>query len=268
MGVGLPNGSKGSNGLRVLIALLGTLVALGPGFVSGCGGDDASVTPPSKPPPVSDATVPLVMVVTGGGIAPSADGSSSSGGITNPFGDLPEAGSSSGMSSSSGGSSDDGSMSDDDAAPIEAGPPPAFCPSDYVPIPCGVDAGDTCDLRSSVCCVTLSLQERCLVGRTTKCASNEASAHCTNACDCPNGQVCCGVVNQLVGIATSGCQTVADGGLCNPHPPTNTQASAQLCNVDAECKNGQPCIFQTCAFGAMFHFCGLQTGDPYDCTAN
>jgi hypothetical protein len=57
-------------------------------------------------------------------------------------------------------------------------------------------------------------------------------------------------------------------GLCSPHPPTNTQASAQLCAVDAECKNGGACIFQTCQFGAMLHLCGLQSGDPFDCTAN
>jgi hypothetical protein len=266
MGVGLPNGSRGSNGLRVLIALFGTLAALATGLASGCGGDDASEVPKPKPATSADATVPLVMVVTGGGIAPSPDGSSSSGGITNPFGDI-DSGSSSGPSSSSGGS-DDGSMSDDAGDMVEAGPPPAFCPATYLPIPCGTDAGDTCDLRSSTCCVTLSLNERCLIGRNAKCASNEASGHCTNACDCPNGQVCCGVINELVGVATASCQSIPDGGLCNPHPPTNTQASAQLCNVDAECRNGQPCIFQTCALGAMFHLCGLQTGDPYDCTAN
>jgi hypothetical protein len=49
---------------------------------------------------------------------------------------------------------------------------------------------------------------------------------------------------------------------------SSTEVTAQLCQQDAECKNGLPCIAQTCVFGAMFHFCGLQSQAPYRCTAN
>ncbi len=273
MPAGQSNGSNGSNGLRVLVASVGTalFILAAPLWLAalpaGCGSsDDSSAAPPSKPPPPADATIPLVMVVTGGGGGPSADGSSSSGGFSNPFGDLPDG-------SSSGGGPPDGSVALNDGSNMadvelpDTGPPPPFCPATYVPIPCGANPGDTCDLRLNTCCVTLDLQETC-VPLSTQCNTMQASVHCENACDCSGGQVCCGVVNELVGVAQTVCQSVSDGGLCQPSPATNTQAAAQVCTVDAECKNGEPCIFQTCQFGAMFHLCGLQSGDPFDCTAN
>ena len=259
----LSNGSRGSNGLRLSFCLAVAFLPIGAGLMFGCGGDDAEVAPPPKQGP-ADATVPLVMVVTGGGGAPTS--SSSSGGVKNPFGDLPDAGSSSGMgldSGSSSGGPGDGSISDDASDGGADALPPSNCPT--TPIPCGANPGDTCDLRTKTCCVTLDLQESCL----TSCdPMRQAAVHCTNTCDCSGGQVCCGVINQIVGVVQSVCQTVADGGFCNPNPPTNTQASAQLCTVDSECKNGEQCIFQTCEFGAMFHLCGLQSQDPFDCTAN
>jgi hypothetical protein len=56
------------------------------------------------------------------------------------------------------------------------------------------------------------------------------------------------------------------GGSCTP--PSSGYSTAQLCEQSAECKNGQPCIPQTCVFGAKFKFCGLQSQSPYNCTAD
>jgi hypothetical protein len=69
----------------------------------------------------------------------------------------------------------------------------------------------------------------------------------------------------LSGSAT--CQSVPNGGSCSG-PATSTTATAQLCEQDEECKNGQACISQSCVFGAMFKLCGLQSQKPYSCTAN
>ena len=258
-----------SNGLRVFIALLGAGAVLAPGLVSGCGTSPAPAAP-MKPAPVEDASIHLVTVVTAGGgsgVRPADAGG-------NPLGDLPEAGSSSGggspmTGSSSGAGSDDGSADDGSDGEADAGPPPVpNCTSTYVAPPCGMTAdgtATTCDLRSNTCCITISLDERCIPGANAKCNSNEAAVHCSNACDCFNGNVCCGVINTLVGAVQTICQDIPDGGLCNPHPPTNTQASGQLCTTDDECKNGQGCINQTCEFGAVLNVCGLQSQDPFDC---
>jgi hypothetical protein len=261
--------ARQSNGLRVFVALLGTVVPLAPGVVSGCGSSGSSASPaPSATTTATtplDATVPLVMVITSGGGAPTSSSSSSGG---NPLGDLPESGS----TSSSGGSSDDGSASDGgstdsgDGSLSESGSTPNYCP-DYVAPLCGLINGvlSPCDLRSNTCCVTVALAERCIPGAGAKCNNNEATIHCSQACDCSGGDVCCGVANTLVGAVQTVCQSIPDGGLCNPNPQTNTQASAQFCKTDGECKNGQACIAQTCEFGAMFNICGLQSQDPFAC---
>jgi len=274
MPAGLSKGARGRHGLRVLAALLSTLVPLAPGLVSGCG-SSGSVAPPTPTVQIaSDAAIPLVMVVTGGGGAPTSSGSgSSSGAIQNPLGDLPvpDSGSSSGASSSGSGSgalSDDGSsvnLSDgalDAPAVIENTTP--TCSSDYVVSMCGLDP---CDYRTSTCCVDIQLNTRCIPGNKSKCNSNEASIHCLQACECDVGRVCCGVANTILGIVTSECQSIPDGGLCNPHPMTNTQASEQLCGTDEECTAGQGCIKQTCEYGVTLKLCGLQSEMPYDCMA-
>jgi hypothetical protein len=125
----------------------------------------------------------------------------------------------------------------------------------------------TCDLRSNTCCVTISLNPtgRCVAGNTATCNSGEGPAHCKYSCDCPGGESCCGVLNLSPLSASSNCQALANGGSCTA--PAGF-ATAQLCEQDAECKNGQPCIAQTCIFGAMFKFCGLQSQSPYNCTAD
>jgi hypothetical protein len=275
MPAGLAKGSMGSNGLRVLLALLGTVVPLAPGFVSGCGSSSSPSAAPdaATPSPVpSDATVPLVMVVTGGGGAPTSSGSSS-GAIQNPFGDLPvpDSGSSSGASSSSSSGSGSGALSDDgsaydssssDGSSLDGPDGNGTTCVDYVTPLCGTSP---CDYRYNTCCVSITYQARC-IPNTMQCDPKmEASIHCLQACECTGGRVCCGVANTILGVVTSECQSIPDGGLCNPHPQTNTQSSEQLCGTDAECKAGQGCIKQTCEYGVTLSMCGLQSQDPFDC---
>lgn len=270
MPAGLSNGSKG---LRLLIAVLGTVVPLAPAVMSGCGLSSSSNVAPAPTTQIpADATIPLVMVVTGGGGAPTSSSSSSSGAIQNPFGDLPmpDSGSSSGGTSSGSGSggdmSDDGSTDSglsDDSGDGSGNPAANTCVNYAVPL-CGADP---CDLRTSTCCVSLSLQTRCLKKPMQCDPMMEASLHCLQACECPGGQVCCGVANTIIGAVTSECQSIPDGGLCNPHPQTNTQSSEQLCGTDAECTSGQGCIKQTCEYGVTLQICGLQSQDPFDCVA-
>jgi hypothetical protein len=266
MPAGLSNGSRRAKGLRLFIAVLGTLVPLAPGLASGCGSSSSTAAPVPTTQIPSDATVPLVMVVTGGGGAPTSSSSSSSGANQNPFGDLPmpDSGSSSGGTSSSGSGSDDGSIDSalsDDSGDGSGGPALNAC-TDYVVTNCGASP---CDLRTNVCCVTINLDTRC-VRKPADCDPKmEASIHCLQSCECPVGQVCCGVANTILGVVTSECQSIPDGGLCNPHPMTNTQASEQLCGTDAECTAGQGCIKQTCEYGVTLQICGLQSQAPFDC---
>jgi hypothetical protein len=128
--------------------------------------------------------------------------------------------------------------------------------------------GVPCDLRSNTCCVTEALMPtgRCVSGTTATCNSTEAAFHCRYSCDCLAGDSCCGLLNTSTFAGSAVCQAVADGNSCAPTAPG--QATAQLCQQDEECKNGKPCIAQTCVFGAKFHFCGLQSQMPYNCTAD
>jgi hypothetical protein len=258
-------GSRGSNGsrrLQAFVAILGVVLPFGPTLIGGCGSSSAAPAPAAPGPTVtSDAAVPQVTVITYGG-----GGGSSGAMISNPFG-----GSSSGSSSSGSGTIDSGADDgpDDDGATdggVPEGSVVAKCDDTYLPPQCGDTAADTCDLRSNTCCVNLSLVARCIPGANADCAKNEATIHCTQACECGGGDsVCCGVENQILGVVTTQCQTVVDGGLCNPHPQTATQASAQLCKDSSECKNGKGCILQSCEFNAVLSVCGLQSQDPFDC---
>jgi hypothetical protein len=111
--------------------------------------------------------------------------------------------------------------------------------------------------------VTLSFATRCLPGQNAACATNEATLHCSNGCECGGDTVCCGISNTIVGSIQSVCQSVPSGGQCQPYPDTTTTASAQFCKADSQCKNGQGCIHQTCMYmgvTAVFDMCGLQPG--------
>jgi hypothetical protein len=267
MSDGGSHGSNGSKRLRAFVAILCVVLPFGPSLIAGCGSSSAAPVQAAPTATITaDATVPLVMVVTAGGGA----GSSSGAMIVNPFG-----GSSSGSSSGSSGTGSDGGPETADAgdgggdgAALPEAAPPNVCPGMYMPPTCGVASDGTpvsCDLRSNTCCVNFSLTARCIPGLNAACASNEATIHCTQGCECSGGDVCCGVENTILGVVQTVCQSVPDGGFCRPYPQTATQASAQICSTDDECKNGQSCIKQTCIYGAMLNVCGLQSQDPFDC---
>jgi hypothetical protein len=250
--------ARASRRLRALVAVVGIAGSMVAGLVGGC--SSSSTPPPMEtmtiPTGTGDATVPEVTVITGGGGGASSSGSM----VGNPFGNT-----SSG--SSSGGTVDSGSGDDTDAGASDAmasvpDAMPNICPATYTAPLCGAMP---CDLRSNTCCVDFSLNARCIAGANGRCNSNEATLHCTQACECSNGNVCCGVENTILGVVQTQCQSIADGGLCNPHPQTTTQASAQICATTDECKNGMSCLKQSCVYGAMLSVCGLQSQDPFDC---
>jgi hypothetical protein len=271
-------------------ALAGIFLCFAPGITSGCGSSSSPPPPASTPP---DASITYTTVVTAGGGAPGSGASSGSSLGPDPFGAIDSgSGSSTGSSTGSPSGDDSGEPPGDDSGsgvadsgpqpdsgsnpPGDAGadadassvipdastPPPNVCVN-YSPPVCGTTP---CDLRTHTCCVSLSLVATCVAGTgTTACPSNQASIHCLQACECGGTKSCCGVENQIIGAVTAECQDVPDPGFCSPHPQTSTQASAQFCKTNAECKNGQDCIAQTCEFGAMFSICGLQSQAPFDC---
>ena len=115
--------------------------------------------------------------------------------------------------------------------------------------------------------MTISLGTRCLPGTNAACATNEATLHCSNGCECPGDQACCGVENTIAGVVQTVCQNVPVGGHCSPYPPTSTMNSAQFCKADSQCKS-DTCLTQTCSYGgysAQFNICGLQSQAPYNC---
>ena len=246
-----------SNGPRAFLGMLGAFAVLVPCLSSGCAGDGGAVATAATP----EAGVALGHVITAGGGAA---------GVADPFGQpLSDDGGDGATSDDGAAASDDGGVTSDDGSSDGAGDdgPDAAASTcvSYTPPACGTTP---CDLRTHTCCVTFSLQARCLAGANAKCASNEASIHCQQACECSGGQVCCGVMNKIVGVVQSVCQSVPSGGLCVPNPQTVSQASAQLCTETAECQNGQPCVSQTCIYGANVKVCGLQSQAPFNCVAN
>jgi len=260
---------NGLNGRRPFFAIAGALVALALPVGFACGSSPTSAAPDASVDASADAGtgpgISVVQVVTQGGGADAAG--------SNPFGGpAPTASSNDSAPPEDGGpASDDGGPTPDGASD-GASDAPSYGPPDacggYAPVMCN---GAPCDLRANTCCITFSLQERCLPGANATCNSNEAAVHCSQACDCPTGESCCGVIDTLVGSVQTGCQFLSpsqSGGNCQPYPLTVSQASGQLCAESSECQNGQPCISQTCIYGAMLNICGLQSQSPYDCTAN
>jgi hypothetical protein len=106
-----------------------------------------------------------------------------------------------------------------------------------------------------------------VAGNDAGCTGSASPFHCQYACECAAGDSCCGAIEKAFPYTGSAsCQAVPSGGSCTGPA---AEATAQLCKQSAECKNGQPCIAQTCtAFAAKFQFCGLQSGPPFDCTAD
>jgi hypothetical protein len=259
------------NGTGTLFAVLGAFVALAPCLGSGCGGSPTATAP--QPDASMGASVDAgVIIGTVGHVITAGGGAAtggSSGSVTNPFGGSSGSGSAddSGSTNDSAAVSDDGSMVDGPSSGDGSKGDSGACAS-YPPLVCG---GGPCDLGSHTCCVTVQLAERCLAGTGAVCSPmKEASVHCSNACDCPTGQSCCGTIDLLSDSVQTTCQPLdpsVSGGNCPPYPATVSQASGQLCFVDSECQNGQACIYQTCVYGAQFHICGLQSQSPFNCMA-
>jgi len=254
----------------VLVAAL-FLVPLGPEALTGCGSDspppaggtpDAAATATAT---AGDGSVSYVMVVTGGG--GSGQTSSSSGGDPfQPTVDASQGDDDSGLAPDTGSDSSTGiqDSGDTDAAPQ--------CGANYVPPTCGTTP---CDLRANKCCITVDFSTFTLKGRCVPaaqaCKSSEQTVRCLQACECGGDQSCCGVGNQITASVQTVCQSVPNGGFCQPHTddPNPAQAAEQFCKTDEECKNGQPCIAQTCTTAnAKFSLCGLQSQKPFECHAD
>jgi hypothetical protein len=241
--------------------LLVACVSLASNLISGCGTSGAQPAGGAVDAGF-DAVVYTTVMTQGGGI-PNQDAgqtdalASSSSGAS---GGSAEAGDDGGSSS---GVLDSGASGGGDApSDVEAGPP-------YVPPSC--NGTEPCDLRSNTCCLAngmTGLVGTCTAGADTTCASNEATVHCISSDDC-SGLSCCGDLITILGQVKSSCRPLTQGENCPYVPNTLTQIGVQLCKTDAECMNGQPCIRQTCIYGATLSMCGLQSADagsPLQCT--
>ena len=258
-------GVRGASAHVALSAAL--LAAIATGVVSGCNSSDSAG-------PVADASTEgyVTVVTAGGGDASNGDpfSGSSSGGVA----DTGASSSGSGGGSSSG--PDAGTDGSTDGAPVDD---VVFSDAPYDAPSC--NGTDPCDLRSNTCCLTnvqpsatnpSGIAGTCTAGRTASCCPPsgncmEATVHCGTASDCPLGLSCCGDIIVLLGQVEAKCRNVPQGGNCPYVPSTNSQIGVQLCKTDAECTNGQPCVRQTCAYGAMLSMCGVQNYDPLNCTA-
>jgi hypothetical protein len=127
---------------------------------------------------------------------------------------------------------------------------------------CGTAA---CDLKSNQCCLTQNLQTltATCVPQSMSCPSGAAVFQCAQETDCSQGKVCCAsgdTTNPAAPTAGSSCQTLTNGA-CTPSD-TATTASAQLCQTNAECKNGMACTWQDCTVGTelvSLTMCGIQS---------
>ncbi len=237
---------------RIAVALPASAVALSWYVASGCG-SSTSAAPGADGGP-GDASLTYVTAVTAGEGAETGT----------------EAGNESGSSSGADSSSGDGSSSDSgDDAGLELGD------DSYVPPTC--NGTDPCDLRRNTCCLAnggmAGLIGTCTPGTSQSCcvpgqACTQATVHCLQALECGGTKSCCGDILVLLGQVQAACTEVPEGGSCPFIPANNTQIGVQLCKTDAECTNGQPCVLQTCMFGAMLSMCGVQSGDPLNCVAN
>jgi hypothetical protein len=143
-----------------------------------------------------------------------------------------------------------------------------------------------CDLTANTCCVSATADGTCL-SHGMSCPPTsvagvslpQAQFECLQASDCPCGQVCCGVANDSSSSASAGsnCQDISATGACSPVADAGAQSksgSAQLCQTDAECKNGMTCTWQDCSvqtpYGAAspnLTMCGIQSDAPFNCSA-
>jgi|HubBroStandDraft_1064217.scaffolds.fasta_scaffold30428_2 hypothetical protein len=219
------------------------------------------------------------------------DGSSTQQGGSSSSSSSGVAGSSSGShtSSSSGGGSSSGSHAGSSSSGSGSGGScvaPASTPRvssniefDDAGVPlCG---SGPCDLTTHICCVSALAEGTCLAAGSTCPESGgypQAQFECLQASECPCGQVCCGIANDAQNSSSAGssCQDISATGACSPVADAGAQSkagSAQLCQTDAECKNGTTCSWQVCnvqtPYGAAMPnltMCGLQSDAPFNCS--
>lgn len=147
-----------------------------------------------------------------------------------------------------------------DAAPADAGPSEAGVtksPPDPGQLACG---NERCTTPGELCCYSSIAP----AGAPDHCATSIAQCGAPNiACDetgdCAAGSVCCtGVAVLPKGASVSGFEAAA----CQVEAPAScieTQgvgsSSVQVCKTDAECRNGKPCVLQSC-HGRALQTCG------------
>jgi hypothetical protein len=252
--------------LRIAIAFVGVSAGCATSMLLSCGSAKSTAAQ------TDDASI-ITVKTFGGGIPNTTNPAMPP---ANPFsrdsvsdgGDAGRRSSGGSSSSSSGGSG--GSSGGSSSGPqyiyvggaADASPDAPYSCDEYTAPMCGMMP---CDLRSNTCCLDLNFNARCLPGANANCNSNEATGHCLQQCECPADTVCCGVENSLVGVVQTACQSVPDGGHCQPYPQTSITAAAQLCHVNSECKTGDNCITQTCIYNLVVQVCGLQSQAPFNC---
>lgn len=205
----------------------------------------------------------------------ATDDASSSGSSGGSSSSSSGGGSSSGTSSSSGSGSSSGSTHDGGSSSSSGGPG-GRVPSQVMFDDAGVPlCGTPCPLSSNQCCVSVLGAATCLAADAGPCpmadALPQADFKCVEKSDCPSNQVCCGYADTTTSPATAGstCQAVSAGN-CAP-PASSSKASAQLCQLNSECKSGTSCIWQDCTVGTQtlqLTMCGIQTGAVFNCHAH
>jgi hypothetical protein len=107
---------------------------------------------------------------------------------------------------------------------------------------CGAQS---CDTPSQYCCVSRntdgSTTPACRADGTT-CDNPAIEMHCDEAGDCAEGQICCSALG-------------AGGAPLLTCAPSCGMFGVQVCRTSAECRNGKPCVVQTC-MGHTVETCG------------
>jgi hypothetical protein len=204
--------------MRAVFAVsVGLIAGLG-GVVAACGGSDDGT-----------ATVPTDDASTAKDTGTRADQSAPAVDAATP--------------DDSGGGTDAPAINDGAQTPVDA----ADTPDGGAPVtPHTVACGSiTCDTQTSTCCAPLDGgTASCANGASAQCPSGSASLHCAEAADCTGGNVCCGSIDFQTQAASTQCAAACAGGF-------------QFCGTSGECKNGQPCVVQTC-LGQKVQICGKQ----------
>lgn len=157
-------------------------------------------------------------------------------------------------------SSTTGSDASADAAPTDAGADTTLSksPPDPGKLVCGTT---TCTTPGELCCYSSIAPG----GAADHCATSTAQCGapniaCDETADCAPGSVCCtGVAVLPKDASVSGFEAAT----CQPEATASCiekqgvgSSSVQVCKTDAECRNGKPCVVQSC-YGRVLQTCGV-----------